>query len=49
MLDEILTYFFTKFWSLYINIMLRRKGRKESIKNERGIWDNQKAGNHFEI
>ena len=32
MLDEIFTYFFTKFWSLYINIMLRRKGRKESIK-----------------
>ena len=32
MLDEILTYIFTKFWSLYINIMLRRKGRKESIK-----------------
>ena len=38
MLDEILTYIFTKFWSLYINIMLRRKGKKGVNKNMKEVY-----------
>ena len=38
MLDEILTYFFTKFWSLYINIILRRKGKKGVNKNMKEVY-----------
>ena len=38
MLDEILTYIFTKFWILYINIMLRRKGKKGVNKNMKEVY-----------